>query len=129
MLKEMVDGKEVICSPEKEKLIRDYWALNEKYPEYSNHIAFDWTTPAFHVMEECRKHHCNLMNIACENALVDLSMQIEVATENGDSSQVNYLLAKRKSMRQNLNKDFSNCKTIEELRYSIPDEIKPYWRK
>jgi hypothetical protein len=129
MLKKMVDGIEQICSDAEEKLIKDFWALNEKYPEYVGHCAFDGVNSSYHDMVECRKHHKHLIAKAHDMAKEDLNKRIEIAQEEGNDLMYKSLLPQRKELRMHLSKEFDVCKTVDDLRSSIPEALKPYWNK
>lgn len=129
MLKKLSDGKEVLLSDTEERQQRGFWALNEKYPEYVGHCGWDGVNEPFHNIVECRKHHKSLVQKAHDLAKADLTKQIEMAQEDGLSSTEKLLFAQRKALRAHLDKDFSSCKTVDELRFSIPEDLKPYWNK
>lgn len=129
MLTKLVDGKTIVLSDEEERQQRAFWALNDKYPEYTGHCGWDGVNEPFHDMVECRKHHAKLMGKACQDAIAELRTRIEIAMEDGDTALVNELMVKRKAIRQHIGKDFSSCKTVDDLRSSIPEELKPYWNK
>lgn len=129
MLKKMVDGKEIILSETEERQQRAYWALNDSYPEYVGHCGWDGVSEPVHDMVECRKHHTSLMNKAVQNSIVDINKKIEIAEEQGNAALRESLLIQRKVIRSHMNKDFNSCKTVQELRSSVPDELKPCWNK
>lgn len=129
MLTKMVDGKEITLSETEERQQRAYWDLNTKYPEYVGHCRWDGVSEPFHDMVECRKHHARLTNKAIEAARTDINKKIELAEESGDDATKKGLLMKRSALRQNVDKDFSGCKTVDDLRSSVPEELKLYWNK
>lgn len=127
MLKKMVDGIEVICSPEEEAVIRQYWDMNDKYPEYSGHLMFDGVNPPEHNMHECKKHLLNFMNIAVEKCVADINNKIQHAEESGDIDLKNKLISDRKIVKSLSNPDLSDCKTVEHLKNSIPERLQFYF--
>ena len=129
MLTKMVDGKTVVLTPNEERQQRAFWDLNTKYPEYSGHCGWDGVSEPFHDMVECRKHHARLTEKAIEAAKQDLNKKIEIAQEEGNAAMHQSLLAQRKALRQHEGKDFNGYVSIEHLRSSVPEVLKPYWNK
>lgn len=121
----MIDGKQVTCSDEEEKLIRNYWDMNDRYPEYSGHCAFDGSNPAYHIMKDCKEKHTDYINVCIDFALKDINKSIEIALENG--SDLQDLYTRRKLIKQLADPDLSNYTTVEELRNSIHSDLKNYW--
>lgn len=123
----MVDGKEVECTPAEEQLFRNFWALNDEYPEYTGHLMFDGATEPKHDMEQCAKHHKTNHDTTVDAKINELNKLIEIQQEEGrDFSD---LLQQRKEMRALKDMDFNHCKTVEELRVSIPNQLKDMWKK
>lgn len=125
MLKKLVDGKEIICSEEEEKNIRASWALNDQYPEYVGHSAFDGINPPYHLMEGVKKEHKLLLNKALELALKDINIQIEEAQENG--KDLSRLFELRKNLKKDASYNFDHIDDVKNLKDSVPDSLKSYW--
>lgn len=121
----MVDGKEILCSDEEERVIRMHWALNDKYPQYVGHLMFDGVNEPIHDIVECKKHHSRLLNQAYEQEMKSVNDLIEIAQEEGKDPTP--LLAQRKSLRALASQDLSQIKTVEELIDSVPALFKKYW--
>lgn len=129
MLTKLIDGKEVILSEKEERQQRAFWALNDKYPEYTGHCGWDGVNEPFHDMVECRKHHKNLLSKAYDTSKADLDKKIEIAQEEGNDAMHKSLLAQRKALRVHLDMNFDGCQTVDQLRSSIPESLKPHWNK
>lgn len=114
MLKKMVDGKELICSPEEERVIRMKWDLNTRYPEYVGHLMFDGVNEPKHDMAECKKHHINLVNAEIQKKIDRLNLDIENALEN--NFVANDLYAKRKALKAQTNPALSKMETVAHLK-------------
>ena len=127
MLKKMVDGKEVICSDEEERLIRMKWALNDQYPEYSGHLAFDGVSEPYHVMDDCKQKFLSYLNRAIDAHQKDVNAKIETCEENGDEQSRISLLIQRKQSKDLYNIDISNCTHVQHLRDIIPEQLKYHW--
>lgn len=125
MLKKLIDGKEIICSEEEEKNIRASWALNDEYPEYVGHSAFDGVNPPHHLIEEVKKEHKLLINKALQLALKDVNLQIEEAQENGKDLTSLFLL--RKNLKEDASYNFQEINDVKNLKASVPALLKPYW--
>lgn len=129
MLTKMVDGIELVCSEEEESVIREYWELNKNYPEYTGHLSFNGVSPPFYYIEECKKQHLNLVKKASELAIKELNDLIEKAQEDGENDLLKELYAKRKVIRKACEIDISQCKTVDELKKTIPACISDHWNK
>lgn len=127
MLKKMVDGKEIVCSDEEERLIRMKWALNTQHPEYSGHLAFDGVSEPYHVMDDCKKKFCDYLAQAIERYLKDVNEKIETCEENGDESTRLALLAQRKQAKDLYSLDISHCTSVQELKDMIPAQLNYHW--
>lgn len=123
----MVNGEKVILSDDEEKFTLQYWKLNQTYPEYRHHCAFDGVNPPYHDMEQCRIVHASYLKKCIELALEDLRISIEDYQEN--SHDCSELYAKRKSIKQLGWQNLSTGLTIDELKSSIPPALLPYWDK
>lgn len=123
----MENGVEIICSPEEETVIRQHWALNDKYPEYCGHLMFDGVNPPEHNIEECKKDFLVFLANAATKCLSDIKSKIEIAEENGDGSARDSLISYRKVIKSLLNPDISSVKTIDDLRSAVPEQLKPYF--
>lgn len=129
MLTKMIDGKEIICSEDEEKLILEFWEINKNHPEYMGHLSFNGITPAFHDMVECKKHHQYLIQKASESAIKEINELIEKAQEDGEDDLLKELYAKRKEIKQACEIDIAQCKTVDELKKTIPACISNHWNK
>jgi hypothetical protein len=125
MLKKMVNGKEITCEAEEEKNIKAYWELNDSYPEYAGHCGFDGINPPAHNMVECKKQHLKYVKNSVDLAVAEINKSIEEHQEN--EKDISFLLAIRKRMKNFLTQDLSSINNIEDLKKSIPSELKPYW--
>jgi hypothetical protein len=119
MLTRIVNGKVVEYSESEEKNIRKYWALNDKYPEYSGHCAFDWASEPFHVMENCKDHHKIIVNQLVDEKIKDINSQIELAEESGEEFKKHALLSKRKFLKSQKQSDVSSMNTIDDLKQHL----------
>ena len=115
MLTKMVDGKEVVCSEEEERLIRMKWELNDRYPDYCGHIVFDGISEPKHDLVECKKKHAFLVNAEIQKKLDSLKLLIEQSEEDGASSLVE-LLSRRKLLKGHANPDLSSVSVIDQLK-------------
>lgn len=114
MLKKMIDGQEIICSAEEERLIRMKWDLNEKFPEYAGHLSFDGVSEPFHLMDDCKVKHITLVNAEIQKKTDSLNDKIESAQEDGlDTAS---LFAQRKALKAQRNPDLSKMTKIEHLK-------------
>lgn len=129
MLKKMVDGIEIICSDEEERLIRMKWALNDQYPEYVGHVAFDGISEPYHVIEDCKKRFYFHLSQAIDKYLKDVNSKIETCEENGDESARLSLLAQRKQAKDLSSLDVSHCTSVQQLSEMVPDQLKNHWFK
>lgn len=127
MLTKMVNGKEEILSEQEERQQRAYWALNDAYPEYSGHCGWDGANEPFHNMEECKKHHKKLLKDAYELAKSVINVKIEMAEEEVNNEMLKSAIEQRKELRKHLDSTFDHCKTVDDLKASIPEILKPYW--
>lgn len=116
MIKKMVDGFEVICSDDEERVIRKHWLLNETYPEYASHLAFDGISEPFFVMDECKKRQKDMVKGIIENKISSINLQIESAEEEGNEDIRKSLIGKRKSLKAGLVYDDSKWNEIQELK-------------
>ena len=122
MLTKIVNGQEIICSEEEERLIRLKWALNDKYPEYVGHLMFDGVSEPKHDMVECRKTHKKWHDAAVDEKIAEINRQYEIAQEDG--LDFTTLMQQRKALRKLKEKTFDDCQTVDDLRSSVPDELK-----
>lgn len=114
MLKKMVNGVEIELTEQEEKNTLDFWALNDKYPEYVGCCAFDGLNPPYHDMEEVKKVQGYWFTQAKKDAMDKISHEIDLAMEDG--KDLADLLAKRKQIRLTECPDFSDCKTVEDVK-------------
>ena len=124
-LKKMVDGVEVICSPEEEAAILAYWEFNTKYPKYYDACQFDGINMPVVNLDKAKEMHQQQISWAVDQELIKITEAIQIAAEDGDDTTA--LLAKRKLVRSYKNMDLSAITTIDELVATIPDELKPYF--
>lgn len=122
MLTKIVDGKELICSEEEERVIRMKWELNDKYPEYVGHLMFDGVTEPKHDMVECRKTHKKLHDAKVDEQIAEINRQIEIAQEEGFETSLYFNI--RKHLRKLKEMTFDHCETVEHLKQSIIDVLK-----
>lgn len=116
MIKKIINGAEVICSDEEERLIRMQWALNDQYPEYSGHLAFDGVSEPYHVMEDCKAKHRQLISFLIGEKVNKINSQLEIAEENYDEELKKILVSKRKSFKSHAGIDLSSIIKIEDLK-------------
>lgn len=121
----MVDGVEVICSPEEEAAILAYWEFNNKYPKYQDACQFDGANMPVVSLDRAKELHQQQISWAVDQELIKITEAIQIAAEDGDDTTA--LLAKRKLVRSYKNMDLSAITTIDELVATIPDELKPYF--
>lgn len=112
---------------EPDELLRSFWALNDKYPDYVTCVRFDGASAPYHDMDEVKALFKSILlkNIGLEIYL--LNEKIEIAEEKGES--ILPFLEQRKILRDLKYMDLSPYHTIEELHALLPETLKPYWRK
>lgn len=117
----MVDGIEVICSEHEEAQIRNKWALNDAYPEYSGHLMWDGVNEPLHHIRDCQQKHKVLVEKIINEKLIGTAIQIEEAQEEGDLIKERVLIARRKYLKSFLNLDFSEYQDIRSLKYHLEE--------
>lgn len=127
MMHKMVNGEKVILSDDEEKFTLQYWKLNQTYPEYQYHCAFDGVNPPQHDMDQCRIVHASYLKKCVALALDDLRQEIESHQET--DQDCTSLYAKRKAIKQLELQDLSGYSTIGDLKNSIPADLVSYWDK
>lgn len=114
MLIKMIDGVEIVCSEEEEKLIRKYWKLNELYPEFSGHLQFDRMSDPKYDMDKCRKLHRSILEKEVNEKIIQINKEIENAEDEGrDKSD---FIKKRKFYKDLLNYDESILIKMEHIK-------------
>jgi len=116
MLKKMVNGKEVVCSSEEEALIRQRWKMNDTYPEYSGHLAFDGVSPPYHLIEDCKGSHQKFINQIIAEKVKVVNEQLEIAIEDNNIANQQKLISRRKMLKSYLVIDFTNLHSINDLK-------------
>jgi hypothetical protein len=121
----MIDGVTYELSPEEEALTRQFWALNQTYPDYIGHIGWDGVNQPNTDMDGAKKTHTNYHSSSYSKALEGLRHKIEVAEENGQDTSA--LIAERKHLRTLEKVDTSTAQNFDDLRALVPAELKPFW--
>lgn len=116
MLKKMVDGVELICSDEEERLILKKWSLNEKYPEYRGHLMFDGISEPQHDLVQCSIHHKGMIEQVISESIEKINRQIEEAEDNGYDSLKSDLISKRKSIKSLIQFEEKSFKSVDEMK-------------
>lgn len=76
---------------------------------------------------KAEKIHRNRLLIAAENKIVELSDKLELALENDNLPEQVAIRATKKILRSIHLMNLTHCKTIEDLKYSIPRELHDIW--
>ena len=110
--------KLIVCRPNKvpsEPFFRDAWRLGDE----SEPIKFDFAL--------CLEIHRKRIQEAADKKIEQLSKELEIALENENTPQAVAIRRTNKILRTFGNIDLTHCKTIEDIKYSIPRELHDVW--
>lgn len=127
MIKKIIDGVEIICSPEEEALFIQKWAMNDANPHFAGNLMFDGVNAPSYNMDGCKKTLQSFLNQASDKYIKDLTNQIQMADEDENSVEKASLLAQRKAAREFPNIDISMASDVDFLKSLIPSELLIYW--
>lgn len=121
MLRKMVNGAEVVCSENEESQIIEYWNFNDKYPLYQDCNRYDGSSMPVIDMQRAKEIHLSHLERYRDWKVKEINEKIEMARENADSILEKELLSQRKCIRNFSNQDFSDAKTIDDLK--LPEDF------
>lgn len=117
----------IIKTEEPDELLKSFWSLNEKYPDYVTCMRFDGVNPPYHVIEEAREIFRKKLLSHIEKCIISISENIEIFQEDG--LDITELLNLRKKFRSYKNLNLLSCQTVEELESFFPKDLKEFSSK
>lgn len=108
----------LVCTPDKipqDKTFRDAWKKGDK----NEPIKVDF--------DKAISIHRERLQAACERKIAQLNQELEIALENDNLPQQVAIRRTKKILRTLQNANLTHCKTVEDIKNSIPNELKDVW--
>ena len=71
--------------------------------------------------------HRNHIKDAAERKIAQLNKELEIAVEDENTLEQTAIKKTKKLLRTSHKMDLSHCKTIDDIKNSIPNELKDVW--